>query len=152
MVLHVHILTFTSRLFWIQFSHFGVEFIFKFSVVSLSVYLLMVCMKKLIHCIGAGTSSLDARLLRLFTTFNMFSPSEKALHSIYGRLIQSWLDEFPLELFGNRRKLSEVGNGKYVYAVLLTGAILSSYLRGSQPFWAIAFFLVHSRAEDKIIS
>ncbi|XP_013418883.1 dynein heavy chain domain-containing protein 1-like [Lingula anatina] len=46
---------------------------------------------------GAGESChiLSSRLTRLFTVMTFFMPTAEGMHSLFGKTIQSWLEEFP---------------------------------------------------------
>lgn len=43
----------------------------------------------------AGGNGMSGRLIRLFNVINLFSPSDDSLHSLYGKALRAWLEEFP---------------------------------------------------------
>ncbi len=67
-------------------------------------------------CAGSGqmqhSGTIPGRLLRQFTVFNVCAPSDTSLHTIYGKKIQLWLEQFPPKSVEHIHELSQVRHCK----------------------------------------
>lgn len=57
---------------------------------------------------GSGHKVLSGRLLRLMINLNMFSLNDHSLHTVYGKALLNWLEEFPTYTINHHMELSQV--------------------------------------------
>ncbi|XP_074658718.1 dynein heavy chain domain-containing protein 1-like, partial [Tubulanus polymorphus] len=57
--------------------------------------------------LGLSNRPISPRLSRLFVTINMTTPSDESLHGIYGKMLSSWLHEFPTYALEHTNELSK---------------------------------------------